>query len=287
VSFSVGQVLDVGTDRITTSAILKEGNVGGPLVDSAGRVIAMNVGTMEGTYVAQNERGQVSDWTLAAAPSVPLNFRIVKQVGRELTVAWDRPVDPGADAISSIGARAYPGSSQCSVSGRRQVRLQTQCTLRSMVIGIPYTLYISAGNQFGSSQHVYLPARFTPVCTAPGAPQVVTAAYDGAARTVKIRWKKPNDGASPLTGYTAGLVPGGQQCSVPPGSPAQLTCTLRDVSLASGMQAQVRAENQIGPGEWGSLPVAWRRVASCAAVTERASTRLTCEVERDRDTGGN
>lgn len=271
-SMTTGTVSFVGSDFVTTTATLDYGNSGGPLVDSAGRVIAMNTGVVSNTFYAVGTPAFLSNsWTLAAAPSVPRNFRIVSAVGTKLTVAWDAPVDEGADAISYYYVDATPGGSHCYARPP-----STSCTLTNLVIGIPYTIYMFARNQFGQGQYVWLPSSFTPTVTKPDSPSNIKATWDGQAKAVTVSWTTPYDGGSPITGSVATLTPTGQSCVV---AGTKASCTIGGVRDPESLSVMVAAENQQGRGAWGEGgEITWLRITECTASREQGKATFNCSL---------
>ena len=154
-----------------------------------------------GTSVPSDPAGP---YTPGRVPSAPTGVALTPGDG-QLAVAWTAPTDDGGSAITSSTATASPGGATCTTAGTA-----TGCTITGLTNGTPYTVTVTATNAVGTSAPSAPSAAVAPA-TAPAAPTNVRG--QGGNQKATIQWNAPDDGGSPITGYTVTASPGGATCT--------------------------------------------------------------------------
>ena len=156
-------------DVLALSSSPLEADMRVPVFDSAGRVLGLTLNLGGSTLEAL----RLGTWTDdPRPPSMARDFKIVKADGPTLTVAWKSVVDPGGtggpdDPYASntvyYGVGTHPVSTYCNVSeGQENI-----CTLSGLTVGVPYRVYISATNGYGSVVYSFLPEEYVPTPPTP------------------------------------------------------------------------------------------------------------------------
>lgn len=248
---ALGTVLTVGSNTMTTSVTLNGGNIGGPIVDNTGRVVAMSGGQpgpgLSSLITTPTIENLCTDddpaWTVAAVPSVPRNFRLVSAAGGTITLQWDPPLDAGASPIRRYFVLSSPSASDsyCSVEVGPSQAGPIQCTMSNLVVGIPYQISIEAINSFGYSGAAYLSSTYTP--TPPVAPSAVVNLRASALKgRIRVTWSAPENAS------TAGPVTYEYRTRRRAWRPVSQTFAIVPGKRGAPLLVQVRAVSIGGPG---------------------------------------
>jgi hypothetical protein len=195
----------------------------------------------------------------------------------EATVTWTPPSDDGGMAITSYTVTGKPGGS-CSVAGT-----VTECTITGLTNGTEYIFLVMATNAAGDGPSS--PSNTVTPATVPAAPMNVTATAGNAEATVT--WTPPpDDGGSPIIGYTVTGDPGGS-CSVD-GDVTE--CTITGLTNGTEYSFTVIATNAQGDSLPSASSNAVTPVSVPAAPTDVSATPGNAEVTVSwtppTDTGG-
>ena len=168
-------------------------------------------------------------------------------------LSWHPPVSAGASPVTGYLITATPGGLTARTTA------VTAFTVGGLSNGTAYTFTVSAVNSAGSGPPSRRTAPLTPraptVPTTPAAP-LATAGFQSATAS----WSPPpNDGGSPVTGYTVTAQPGGATVSTD-GSARQAALT--GLTNGAGYVLTVIASNRVG----ASRPAATRRVVPAVTV---------------------
>ena len=169
------------------------------------------------------------------------------------TIDWTVPAD-GGSPITGYSVQVVEAATGTPVGGLHPAAADaTTSTVTGLANATAVQLQVRAENAVGAGPFSALSNVVTPV-TVPAAPAIVSAVgLDNAAR---LTWAVPNDGGSPITGYSVEVV------DAATGTPigalrtvAAPATSLTVTGLANGVRVQmrVRAENAVGAGPFSSL----------------------------------
>lgn len=200
------------------------------------------------------------------APNPPVNLQVVP-ANHQLSVSWTAPsVPPGYLPISDYVVDVYVGSTLVA----HQIHVTaTSITIQGLTNGTLYTVYVYSVDTSGAVSRAAVVSG-TPVvpATVPAAP--LTPIVTGALTSVTVTWTAPNNGGSPITGYTVSAYSTGaspvQTVTVPP-----TVTTFQFVTLPPGTYTfTVVATNAIGTG-----PASARSASVVIAGVPGAARNLT------------
>lgn len=267
-----GSVLEVGNDSIATTAGLDSFNFGGPVVDSAGRVIGMNTVRDGSSYQLVGtpvfSRGDPA-W-ISGGVSKVTNLRIKHSSATSVTVAWAAPLD--GDGYRYVASATTWGQTSSISCMPRQVN-GLSCKLEGLETGVPYRLYVHAWNSSGESGLAALLPEFTPKVTVPDPPPLTSATWNGRSQTVVAAWAPPSNRGGGITAYEAMMQPLNRGCTT---SSTELTCSITGVTNPDRQTVQITAENEIGRGAPSDTQITWLRLDQCSATTERNMVHVEC-----------
>jgi YVTN family beta-propeller protein len=188
--------------------------------------------------------------TPASAPTVPTEVSAAPD-NASANVTWTPSSSDGGFSITGYTVTATDtttpanGGETCTTTGA------ITCTVTGLTNGDSYTFAVTATNDIGTSAHSSPSNAVTPV-SAPDAPTDVVATPENASATVT--WSPPNDGGSPITGYTVIAndvttpVDGGQSCS----TTSATTCTVTGLVNGDSFTFTVRATNAVDPSPFST-----------------------------------
>ncbi|RAY12615.1 hypothetical protein DPM19_23745 [Actinomadura craniellae] len=217
---------DTGTSPITKYTVTEV--TSGDSVTTAGETWAAFTGLDNGTQYsfrvkATNATGE-SAWSTVSntvtpqespVPGRPFITDTVADDG-EVELAW-APPDTGARAVTRYRITVQPGNRTVDTPPETRT-----ATIDGLDNGTEYTFTIVASNANGAGP-ASLPAKVAPrPAIAPLPPTVLQVLPSGGR--VTVRWLPPQDGGSPITGYTLAADPGGAEVTVP-GNATEATLT--------------------------------------------------------------
>ena len=136
--------------------------------------------------------------TPAVVPVAPTN--IVATGGNALAnITWSASSDNGGSPIISYRITSTPGNNRLTVGN------VTSARFAGLTNGTPYTFTVSAINTIGSSVESTSSNSITPL-SAPSAPTITTVTP--GVGSITVEWSEPDNGGTPITGYTVGDVIG-------------------------------------------------------------------------------
>lgn len=179
-----------------------------------------------------NSRGQLGNATLtnrgtltpigcplAGSPSQPLNAVATASDG-SATVRWDPPTSQGSSPITSYTINSS-GKQRVVVTATNSGAVPTEATVAGLINGQSYSFTVHATNSQGFGAKSTSSNAIVPRLVVPTAPRNVLASPSDSSATVS--WSPPlNEGASPVTSYTATASPGGSWLTIS-GSTATFT----------------------------------------------------------------
>jgi hypothetical protein len=142
-------------------------------------------------------------------PGAPTEVAAVAGNG-SASVSWTAPASTVGAPITGYTVTSTPGGKTCTTTGA------TSCTVAGLANGTAHTFTVIARNAAGTGAESPSSTAVTPLApaTAPGAPTGVTAvAGTHGAGSATVVWGTPDNGGSPITGYTVTAHPGGQTWS--------------------------------------------------------------------------
>jgi len=169
------------------------------------------------------------------------------------TVDWTAPND-GGSPITGYVAQVVNAGTGNPIGGLHPAGAgATTIMVTGLANGTPVALRVQAVNAVGSGPFSALSNVVTPV-TVPAAPVIGTASAGEGSATVT--WTAPNDGGSPITGYSVQVVNAGTGTPIGALHPAAAGATSLTVTgLVNGtaVALQVQAVNAVGPGPFSAL----------------------------------
>ncbi len=151
------------------------------------------------------------------------------------SVSWTAP-DDGGTAITGYTVTSSPGAFTCTAT------TSTSCTVDGLANGTSYTFTVTATNAVGTGPASSPSTGVIPEAGVPGSPTGVTATAGDASATVS--WTAPDDGGSPITGYTVTSSPGAFTCT----STTTTSCTVDGLTNGTSYTFTVTATNDSGTG---------------------------------------
>lgn len=186
-----GNLISDATYLITLSAVI---------IDTQITIIGLTRGvTYVFTIQAKNsvgfsEESLAISATPAVVPVAPTN--IVATGGNALAnITWLASSDNGGSDITSYTITSTPGNNRLTVGNVTNARFS------GLTNGTPYTFTVLAINSIGSSVQSTSSNSVTPL-SAPSAPTITTVTP--GVGSITIEWSEPDDGGTPITGYTVG-----------------------------------------------------------------------------------
>ena len=159
------------------------------------------------------------------------------------------PAKPAATAdptSAQVSWAAVEGATSYAVTlqpgGRTSTVTGTGTSFTGLSPGATYTASVAATNTVGTG----LPSQPTTVSTpavVPAAPKGVLAT--GHSTSAAVTWTAPDDGGSPLTGYTVTASPGGATATA---GATTTSATLSGLTSGVSYAFTVTATNAVGPG---------------------------------------
>jgi hypothetical protein len=149
-------------------------------------------------------------------------------------VTWTVPANAGGRPITGYTVTAKPGGLQISTNGANTLLFQ------GLTNGTSYTFTVHATNVEGNGPESP-PSNAVVPMGVPGAPTDVMANADASGITVT--WTAPDDGGSPITGYTVTSSPAGLTTTV-----TTTTATFSDAIVGTDYTFTVVATNAVGDG---------------------------------------
>ncbi|MEW9555483.1 fibronectin type III domain-containing protein [Nonomuraea sp. NPDC050783] len=204
--------------------------------------------------------------TASAAPTSPGAPLITDLLPRDgaVRVTWSPP-DPGTGKITSYVVTASPGGRSVTTGPDAD-----EAVVTGLTNGSPYAFTVTAVNVVGSTSSRASPLAAPEPASVPLLPAaLLVVPLDGR---IDAQWVAPQDGGSPITGYTVTLEPGGRTLDVAAG-----TTVASITGLANGTSYTLRvvARNAAGTSEaaqqGGVVPAAARVPAAPAEAQAAAS----------------
>lgn len=171
---------------------------------------------------------------------------------------------PAGYPVQRYTVTASPGGAVCTVAMPNPL----SCTVSGLTNGQPYTFTVKAANEAGDSPSSVASAPVTPATT-PGAPVGVSAAASQQSSAVDVAWLAPENGGSPITGYTVTASPGGETCTT-----GGLGCTVTGLPPGGTYTMAITATNAVGVG-----PAALSAPVSLAKSNQTATVSLPKKIK--------
>ncbi len=225
--FAYGTTVSNGRTKLVTIRLTDGARLGS--VDLGGIVGATSI-TVNGRYVDVTFAGStaVIRTTTSTAPASPANLTVTES-DRSLTAEWTASVS--AEPLVTYTATANGGGQQFSCTTS-----EVRCSFDGLDNGVEYDIDVTASTYAGTSPAVTTTAS---PATLPAAPsRLIAERGDGE---VIVSWDTPDDGGRPITGYTAVLEPGGQECQS-----TAARCTFAGLSNGTAYTATVVAHTSWG-----------------------------------------
>ncbi|MEV3984528.1 fibronectin type III domain-containing protein [Nonomuraea sp. NPDC049758] len=218
--------------------------------------------------------------TAPAAPTSPGAPLITDLLPRDgaVRVTWSPP-DPGNGKITSYVVTASPGGKSVTTGPD-----EYEAVVTGLTNGSPYAFTVTAVNVVGSTSSRASPLIAPEPASVPFLPAALLAVpLDGR---IDAQWVAPQDGGSPITGYTVTLDPGGRTLDVAAGT---TVASLTGLTNGTSYTVRVVARNAAGTSEAaqqaGVVPQAARVPAAPteaqAAATGAGTVALTWTAPAD------
>lgn len=186
-----GNLISDATYLITLSAVI---------IDTQITIIGLTRGVTY-TFIVKaknsvgfSEESLAISATPAVVPVAPTN--IVATGGNALAnITWSASSDNGGSDITSYTITSTPGNNRLTVGNVTNARFS------GLTNGTPYTFTVLAINSIGSSVQSTSSNSVTPL-SAPSAPTITTVTP--GVGSITVEWSEPDDGGTPITGYTVG-----------------------------------------------------------------------------------
>jgi hypothetical protein len=191
--------------------------------------------------------------TPVGAPGAPTIGTADSTNPEQATVRWTAPNDGGSPITGYTVEQSANGGPWTAANIDPATGTTTTRTVTGLTNGIPYTFRVAAVNAVGTGNFSSASNSVTPV-GAPGAPTIGTADSTNPEQAT-VRWTAPNDGGSPITGYTVEQSANGGPWTAANIDPATGTTTTRTVTgLTNGIPYtfRVAAVNAVGTGNFSS-----------------------------------
>ena len=192
--------------------------------------------------VGTGSAAAVGPFTELDPPAAPSSVLATASNGGA-TVSWQAPTTDGGSPVTGYTivatAAGQPTVTAAVAAG------STSAPLSGLVDGTTYQVVVSASNATGTGPSSQ-PVAVVPVGP-PGAPTALSAS--AVTTEVVATWQPPgDDGGSPITGYVASLVQGGQTVAIQQLPLSQTSATFTGEPLGVPTTVSVVAVNAVGAG---------------------------------------
>jgi len=177
-------------------SILVPSNVTSQTVNPLRNGIPYTFTVMATNSVGSSSKSESITAIASRPPSPPTNITKLENY-KEVTLAWDAPMDNGGSAIVSYNIYYYITASGESTAITYPVSGPT--TITNLTNNVNYTFYVKTVNAAGLLSIASDSISATPLGL-PGKPTIVSTVRGNAQ--VTIEWKDSNNGGSEITSYT-------------------------------------------------------------------------------------
>jgi prepilin-type N-terminal cleavage/methylation domain-containing protein len=191
--------------------------------------------------------------TPAGAPNTPLAS--ASAGNQAVTVSWNTPGDNGSPIVGYVVEIRSGGGEWTSVP---HTGTDTSVIVEGLVNGTTYQFRVAAVNAVGQSGFS-LPVHAVPATVA-GAPDLDVTAAAGVAT---LTWNTPDDGGSPIVGYSVQYREAGAFGWTPVShTTTDTTATVTGLTAGVSYEFRVAAVTEVGAGAWSLTATAsWVDVA--------------------------